>query len=319
MSGFPDLANLPKEITNIEREEVLINVLSHMYFKRLIESEFEIKDGFIYKHSTALNAKVLLYIPLSKIECIYELYRQNNQKVQYKKILDYYDEDYYPDAKQSYFMFGGSYKVLTKLITKYNDVYNDLIFSPVKHGTHIIQAENHDNFRYYHVSYNYEGIVKQFEPIKFNYKFSRYLKAPSNGFFSICSSLSLCTSNFKGNHRYAFDPYDANVSFVCANTGDIINPETGRRVKTWIMEDLLSFYASWDEIKDKMAKLNLHPTPEIIIKGKYRTSFQLLKNKELNFHILTVSTDYLNYEVYELRFITSGRITKPARPALVYE
>lgn len=318
MSGFPNLADLPKEITNINSEEVLINVLSHMYFNKLIEWKFKIQDGFIYKYSTALNAKVLLYIPLSKIECIYELYRQNNQKVQYKKILDYYDEDYYPDAKQSYFMFGGSYKVLTKLITKYNDVYNDLIFSPVKHGTHIIQAENPDNFRYYHVSYNYEGIVKQFEPIKFNYKFSRYLKAPSNGFFSK-SDVALCPSNFKGTLRYAFDPYDVNVSFVCANTGDIINPETGHRVKTWVMEDLLSFYASWDEIKNKMAKLNLHPIPEIKIIGKYRTSFHLLKNKELNFYILTVSTDYLNYEVHELRFISSGRTTKPARPALVYE
>ena len=244
MSGFPNLADLPKEITNINSEEVLINVLSHMYFNKLIEWKFKIQDGFIYKYSTVYFTKILIHIPLRKIECIYELYRQNNQKVPYKDILDKYDKNYSPKYKQSYFIFKGSYKVLTNMIV--NDEYNNLIFPPVEHGTHTIQTNSGYspfivdfggyspfivdfggyspfivNFGgYYHVPWIYNGAVKQFEPIKFNYKFSRLLRASSNGIF-----------HAGGNYRYAIDPFDADVSFICADTFDIVNPETGRRVK----------------------------------------------------------------------------------------
>lgn len=80
------------------------------------------------------------------------------------------------------------------------------------------------------------------------------------------------------------------------------------------METVIYNY-SWAAIKNEMSRINFHPIPEIITKY----TLKLLKNKELNLYIIIHSKDYIVFDIYELRFISSGHITKPARPTLVYE
>lgn len=286
-------ADLPEKITDIDSEQILINVLCYiMHCGDYVKCAFKVQGGFIYKYFIAQSAELLLCMPLSKIEELYAQYRRIMQKTPWLKMRADFDNDVSPYGNQPYFMFKGSFNILTDIVLSNNYEYDDLIILPGPHDTHIIQTDS----GYYYVPCQASKTKYQFEPIKSNYKFRKLMKAPSNGFF-----------NYKyPEYRYAIDPFDANVSFVCFDTGDIINPETGKRVKTLPMISLT--YGPWVVIEKAMVEASIQPIPEI-----YNDDHLiLLKNIELNFYILVFLTYDLIYEVHELRFISSGGLTKSA-------
>jgi len=140
------------------------------------------------------------------------------------------------------------------------------------------------------------GAVELYTPIKSNFKFNKYAKASGEKYFSTDK-----------HYRHAIDPYDTRVSFMCADTFDIVNPETGERVKTWKLTIISK--NTWEIVKETIDTMSytfsdiIDIRPDVIVK--------LLLNKKWNQYYLLDG----NNNFYELRHIDSGRSTKAAAMA----
>jgi len=101
------------------------------------------------------------------------------------------------------------------------------------------------------------------------------------------------------NYRNVVDPYDANISFVCADTLDIVNPETGERVKTWKL--ILFLFSSWVAVKNDIETRNYIWPADIDTKN----AINLLYDVHWKRYYILNGIDF-----YELRSLDSGKFTK---------
>jgi hypothetical protein len=222
----------------------------------------------------------LFTMSVEDLQCMYQYYRRNltnryRLNFQNTKICG-----------REYFMFGGKFTIVS-LGGIYEE--NDLIFHTKDYANYIVLAE-----KYYTVpDYIKNGAIELYTPIKSNFKFNKYAKASGEKYF-----------HTDKHYRHATDPYDTRVSFICADTFDIVNPETGERVKTWKLKTISN--NTWEVVKETIDKLSY--TLSDIIDIRPDTIVRLLLNEKWNQYYLLVAKKQL----YELRHIDSGRATKAA-------
>jgi hypothetical protein len=278
------LASLPENIGDIDDEATLIKVLEGIY---RCDETFTIHSNFIYMHTycrcNEYQDENLFTISFEDVQCMYQYYKRGltnryRLKFQNTKICG-----------REYFMFKGKFTIVS-LGGIYEE--NDLIFHTKDYANYITLTE-----KYYSVpDYIKEGAVELYTPIKSVFKFNKYAKASGEKYFSTDK-----------HYRHATDPYDTRVSFMCADTFDIVNPETGERVKTWKLKIISK--NTWEIVKETIDTMSytfsetINIRPDVIVK--------LLLNEKWNQCYLLDN----NKNFYELRHIDSGRATKAAAMA----
>jgi hypothetical protein len=275
------LKGLPENIGDIDNEDDLIRVLGDMYE---CDDTFSIHKGFIYMYNNYsfedTISENLFTISFDDIQHIYQYYKRglsNRYKLRFQETKI---------CGHDYLMFGGKFTIVS-LGGLYEE--NDLIFY-TKDNNYIALTE-----KYYSLpDYIKKGSVKPYTPIKSNFKFNKCMRAYGQKFFIVDK-----------HYRHVVDPYDTRVSFMCADTFDIVNPETGERVKTW--KTTIICKGLWETIKPAIDNVNC-ALPDNDISG---TRSVLVFSEQWNQYYLIVS----DKNVYELRYNNSGLATKAATSA----
>jgi hypothetical protein len=106
----------------------------------------------------------------------------------------------------------------------------------------------------------------------------------------------------QNSHRHVIDPYNADCTFLCADTFDIVNPETGERVKTWPLTIIRNSF-SLKSTKKFVDEHNYIWPPEIT----NDSTAHLLHDEHWGLYYIVNEGNF-----YELRSRNSGKATKAA-------
>jgi len=302
---------LPEKITDITDEELFIQILSNIIGSTSREY-FVIKDGFIYVKHHGLSEYLdteLSFIRLDDMQEIYTIYKKS--LTEYSSLYAGYNiQEGYPIHKKSlteysrlyasynigfnytrisgreYFKLGGSFTLINASRSGWIYESEDHIFTlPFGENSYIVQVAA----EYFSVPNDiHNGAIKPYTPIKSIVKFDKLQKMSGEKYFK-----------HEYNYRNVVDPYDANISFVCADTLDIVNPETGERVKTWKL--ILFLFSSWVAVKNDIETRNYIWPADIDTKN----AINLLYDVHWKRYYILNGIDF-----YELRSLDSGKFTK---------
>jgi hypothetical protein len=281
---------LPENITDITDVKLLDQTLNNMIgcTSGVI---FVIKNGFIYATHNGPDEyqnTELLFIRLDDIQEVYSYYKKNTTES--SRLYANYNIgfNYTRISGREYLKLGGSFTLINASYFDIIDEKDDLIFeSSYKDKSFIVRVAAD----YFSVPNDiHEGAVRPYTPIKSIVKFNKLQKMSGEKYFK-----------HEYNYRHVVDPYDARVSFVCADTLDIVNPETGERVKTWKL--ILFLFSNWAAIKNDIENRNYIWTANIDTKK----AIHLLYDEHWERYYILNGTDF-----HELRSRDSGKLTKAA-------
>jgi hypothetical protein len=285
------MAELPPNITDFTDAEELIKILNSLAGLYNTYKAFYIRNGFIYVHDYSDGNRVptLWFIRLDDIQKIYKLHKQcqvdktsRSRKYQIMRLR--------PSLMicgEEYFMLNGSFKLCYADMNGEVHDQDNLIFLPTQHE-YIVETSS----GYYEISDRLdEDDIRPYKPVKFNHKFNIFKKVFPDGY--------LFTAQNKFYHM--IDPFDSDVSFVCADTLDVVNPETGERVKTW---PLVRVCSDIKRIIQMIDELQLILPLEI---GNGPLYADLFYDEHWKMYYLSDESKF-----YELRSQDSGKATKAA-------
>jgi len=184
-------------------------------------------------------------------------------------------------------MLNGSFKLWYADMDGEVHEQDNLIFLPDQYE-YIVETSS----GYYEISERLDGDdIRPYKPVKFNHKFNILRKVYPDGYFF----------TERDKYYHIIDPYDNDVSFICADTLDVVNPETGERIKSWALTCICSDIKRIIQIIDER---------------------QLILPLEISDELMYVHLFYDEYwkmyyllngiKFYELRSQDSGKATKSA-------
>ena len=293
-------SKLPEKITDIKTAEELDKVINAMAGRNSVNGIFTIENGYIYTpKDPSLNSKLnMLFIQLDDMQYLYESYIKcatNQTKSTYSIGFNHTKI-----VGREYFKLGGSFKLIN--LSTSCGIYeeNDLIFTSPLDNYYIVQIEANyycvpkrpDQGETHHLSHILRimgGIP--YTPIKSIFKFKKLMKMSGEIYFK-----------HDYNYRHVVDFYNADCTFLCADTFDIVNPETGKRVQTWPLKVVRNSFS-------------LKLTKKFVDEHNYIWPPEITNNKTA--HLLHDEHWGLYYIVndgkfYELRSRNSGKVTKAA-------
>ena len=169
-----------------------------------------------------------------------------------------------------------------------SDEEDDLLFTSPLEKHYIVQIEAN----YYCVPKRpYLSEVTPYTPIKSIFKFKKLIKMSGEKYFKQQNS-----------HRHVIDPYNADCAFLCADTFDIVNPETGERVKTWPLTVVRNSFSL--KLTKKFVDEHNYIWPPEITNDK---TAHLLHDEHWGLYYIVNDGKF-----YELRSRDSGKATKAA-------
>jgi hypothetical protein len=288
---LPD--ELPDDITKINDSKKLVKLLAKVCDRG--EKQFSIQDGHIYVKDCyePYGPSELWFMSIFEINELYKLYKQ------------FKDSRYHIRTRYNvrlinntiicgvrYFMLNGSFElVYADMDGKFYET-EDLIFCPPKPNTYIVETAS----GYYCVPNQLDvRRVTPYTPIKSVFKFTKFLKMDGETFYSLGYN----------EYYHVVDQYDKNKSFLCYDTYNIINAETGESIKSWPLS-VVSDHGAWKKIAIEILKGQYIRPPKV-----HNEDFiKLLYDKHWQMY-------YVHYEgdFYELRSCNSGKATKAAAAA----
>lgn len=284
---------LPENITDITDGKLLDQILNNM-IGLTSGVVFVIKDGFIYATHNGPDEyqnTELLFIRLDDIQEVYDIYKKNTTKYPHLSVNYNIGFNYTRVSGREYLKLGGSFILINARYLGIIHEKDNLIFES-SYESYIVQVAA-DYFSVPNDIHN--GAVNPYTPIKSIVKFNKLQKMSGEKYFK-----------HEYNYRHMVDPYDARVSFLCTDTLDIVNPETGERVKTWKLT--LFLFSNWVAIKNDIETRNYIWPADIDTKK----AINLLYDEHWKRYYILNGTDF-----HELRSRDSGKLTKAANASIV--
>ena len=300
-------SKLPEKITDIKEAGKLIELLNDMNFNcRSVDNKIEIRHrGILYiddeEESYCYDRMQPWFLEINAIQELYELYKQCLEDGTNYRFLYSTGINYSRVSGKQYLMLGGTFELI--IANSGNSAMfferGDLIFCPTVHGEIIIQIQT----KYYYLSlYSREkrNESKQFyecTPVKSVFKFKKIMRANGDRFLKLDSR----------QYRRVNESYDGNKSFMCAKTSDIINAETGEKVKSWHLEivETGNFKKMQEKVREIPELCNIADCGSFG-SGEYYHLFHDIYWNQYYIH------EYYDGGFWRLNRVDSGKYTKPA-------
>lgn len=282
---------LAEEIAGINDPNELVKLIAKICDHG--EKQFSIQDGHIYVQDSyeQHSSFELWFMPIFEINELYKLYEQFKDsryhiRTRYKVRL----HNSTIICGMKYFMLNGSFELVYADMNGSFYENKDLIFCPTDPHTYIVQTAS----GYYCVPKQLdERRVVPYTPIKSVFKFTKFLKTEGAIFYSLGYD----------EYCHVVDHYDKDKSFLCYNTFNIINAETGESVKTWPLS-IISDRRDWKTIASAAPLNGQYIRPPKIYNEDFIT---LLYDKHWQMYYILFGGEF-----YELRSCDSGKATKAA-------
>jgi len=272
---------------------------------RSVDNKIEIRHrGILYiddeEESYCYDRMQPWFLEINAIQELYELYKQCLEDGTNYRFLYSTGINYSRVSGKQYLMLGGTFELIMANSGDSTMFFErgDLIFCPTAHGEIIIRIQT----KYYYLSlYSHNrSETKQFyecTPVKSIFKFKKIMRANGNMFLKIDS----------GQYRRVNESYDGNKSFMCAKTGDIINAETGEKVKSWHLEivETSDFKKMQETVREIPELCNI----DNCISLGSSEYYHLFHDKCWNQYYIY---GYYDGGVRRLNRVDSGKYTKPA-------
>ena len=237
---------LPPKITDIKEEQILLDVLGKMAHPEVLH--FEIKNGFIYTHTTVDWDNVDNDLWLIQYDTIQEIYEIFNSHKDYRDLYSLKKFNSFIAGKE-YFKFGGTFTILLNISNaKYGvHTYKNFIFRIHEYSEVLIRL-NDDYFTVPSCDYNVgtPELVKLAEYIYEIVPLKEHHKLTQNYILVLFGNQEF---------RYIVDHFDIDNSFVENGTYNIVNVTTGSMVKSWELKKINDSDLYYDEKWDTYHKL----------------------------------------------------------------
>jgi len=213
------LGNLPEKITDITDKDQFIDMINLLML--CDENLYTLIDNLIYFNSA--DGIISSFMKLKTMQKMYEVYKKHGASyVSYHKINDVEDRV----KMAEYLMFGGKFKLITIPGSQCVEIHeqDELIFYQQNTLTSFIGKIGD---KYYYMPYDNFAPIKIYMPVKSIFKF---VKATNCEFLNDIIHIWSPPLQFP-NFMRINDQYNPEKFLLCAKTFDLINAETGKRIK----------------------------------------------------------------------------------------